>query len=241
MPNDFQINHVNPGEYPFPVAEGPEESKYLNWIRNHSNYMAVHGLLDYVRALGVLLRGIFINFLVLLPYLLVVSVIIAASHLFLPGKPQFTVIAVFGSLGLALLYALATPLYRIALYRTRLTTGSDSTVKLRDLSERCFGILLLIIFAVAAFEAISHFLDDFHQFKYDYQIGWAEFSSVTAIAVAASASVLKLLMMLGGVAKKLAMFAVGALGLLVPLLVVLIVAEYLVFNPLSETEFKRMV
>ena len=49
----YRIN-VELGEFPFPIIDGPDESRYLTWIRNHSNYMAVRGLLDYARAVAVL-------------------------------------------------------------------------------------------------------------------------------------------------------------------------------------------
>lgn len=50
-----------PGEFPFPLTGGPSESPFLTWLRNHSNYMAARGLLDYFRAIAVAVRGILIN------------------------------------------------------------------------------------------------------------------------------------------------------------------------------------
>src|SRR5436190_2239739 len=64
---------VNLGDFPFPLTKGPEESRYLTWLRNHSNYMATRGFLDYLRAVGVLVRGVLINFLILMSLLLMVS------------------------------------------------------------------------------------------------------------------------------------------------------------------------
>lgn len=68
------------GEFPFPLTNGPQESPYLTWLRNHSNYMAVRGFLDYLRSIGVLVRGIIVNFLIFLPYLLVVAIGLGYSH-----------------------------------------------------------------------------------------------------------------------------------------------------------------
>lgn len=70
----------NVGEFPYPLADGPKESEYLTWLRNHSNYMAERGFLDYVRIVAVLLRGILINILVLLPYLLAVSFVLGLAY-----------------------------------------------------------------------------------------------------------------------------------------------------------------
>ncbi|MEM6988685.1 MAG: hypothetical protein AAF499_19445, partial [Pseudomonadota bacterium] len=77
MSDNLTNSPVRRGDYPFPLLDGPDESPYLTWVRNHSNYMAVRGLLDYVRAAGVLLRGILVNFLVLLPYLLLAGLAVA--------------------------------------------------------------------------------------------------------------------------------------------------------------------
>ncbi len=54
-------------EFPFDHVEGTKESPYLTWLRNHSNYLAERGMLDYARMFAVLLRGILVNFLVLVP------------------------------------------------------------------------------------------------------------------------------------------------------------------------------
>ena len=68
--------NVKPGEFPFPLLDGPRESRYLTWVRNHSNYMAERGFLDYLRIVAVLVRGVLINFLTLLPYLLFTALIL---------------------------------------------------------------------------------------------------------------------------------------------------------------------
>ena len=69
-----------PGGFPFPLIEGPEESRYLTWVRNHSNYMAERGFLDYMRIVAVLVRGILVNFLTLLPYLLVGALLVGVLY-----------------------------------------------------------------------------------------------------------------------------------------------------------------
>lgn len=68
--------NVKPGKFPFPLLDGPRESRYLTWVRNHSNYMAERGFLDYVRIVAVLVRGVLINFLTLLPYLLLTALLL---------------------------------------------------------------------------------------------------------------------------------------------------------------------
>ncbi len=73
MKNSPPPPQVKPGEFPFPLTDGPDESPFLTWLRNHSNYMAVGGFPDYFRMAAVLVRGILINNLVLLPGLLVIA------------------------------------------------------------------------------------------------------------------------------------------------------------------------
>ncbi len=73
---------VGLGEFPYPLTRGPRESRYLTWLRNHSDYMASGGTLDYLRMAGVLTRGILLNFLILLSLLLFVAAIV--GHLYGP-------------------------------------------------------------------------------------------------------------------------------------------------------------
>ena len=131
---------VELGEFPFPVTEGPEESQHLTWVRNHSNYMAVDGLFDYLRAIGVLVRGILVNFLIFLPYLLGVALVVAASK-FIEQPPPFLftkgLLILFA--GWILIFPVATPLRRIVRYKKTRATGSDSLVTQRDRYERSFG------------------------------------------------------------------------------------------------------
>ncbi|WP_200898758.1 patatin-like phospholipase family protein [Candidatus Rhodobacter oscarellae] len=69
------------GEFPYPLSDGPDESRYMTWLRNHSNYMLENGATDYLRIVAVLVRGIFLNFLILLPYFLLFGAVMAMLHL----------------------------------------------------------------------------------------------------------------------------------------------------------------
>lgn len=55
------------GVFPFQLSDSEHESHYLTWVRNDSNYMAVRSFLNYFRSIGVLVRGIVLNFLIFLP------------------------------------------------------------------------------------------------------------------------------------------------------------------------------
>jgi len=87
---DLEKKHsvnVEIGDFPFPHINGPQESRYLTWLRNHSNYMVEGGLTDYLRIVAVLVRGMVINFLILLPYFLVFAAILSLVHLYL-SQPE---------------------------------------------------------------------------------------------------------------------------------------------------------
>ena len=219
---------VEPGSFPFPLTDGPRESEYLTWIRNHSNYMAVRGLLDYLRAISVLLRGILVNFLIFLPNLLLLSILVAVAYFY--GQPPpyiFTKALLILFCVWILLFPIATPFFRIIRYKTANATGSDSSVQQRDKYERVFGGFLFSIFAVAAIESFPGMLELFHS-----NISLPTFASTAAGITALFSVVPKLISNLGeGLAKKLAVIVVGLLGLIVPLSVVFAVAGFIVFSP----------
>ncbi len=285
---------VNPGDFPFPLTNGPEESRYLTWLRNHSNYMATRGFLDYLRAVGVLVRGILINFLILMSLLLMVSLVVAYLYrtellsrdarttaqatVALEGSPTAALEGspTVGAVGLppaedqgspyawvisptmpepfaltarvsvlALVWIVFSPiLIRFSQIsgqkKSMERAGSDSSVKRRDKFERTFGFALLVILAVALFEALPALVYEFHEFqghRTSSSRNWDTiFTWLAGVSVAVMGAAGKLLSVLGGAKKKLAMLLIGLLGLLVPLLVILYVTEFLVFGPPARPE-----
>jgi hypothetical protein len=225
--------NVEPGEFPFEIQE--EESRYLTWVRNHANYMAVRGLTDYLRAVSVLMRGIAINFLIFLPILLLASGLVAGRYLFMPRSFIFTQWALIGAVVVVLGFAFLTPHFRVLRQRRRLDTGSDSSVPSRDRFERAFGGILLLIVALGGFESLAYFLGDYHRLRIEGGLfQGTQLASITAVSVGVLAGADRLLKALGGIAQKLAVGAIGALGILVPVLIVLYAADFLVFAVPSE-------
>ena len=221
------------GEFPFPLSDGPKESAYLTWLRNHSNYMTARGFLDYLRSVGVLVRGIIVNFLIFLPYLLIVSIILGYAHHWILENPfrwSLGVLAI--AVGWILLFPVLTPLFKIFSYKGTLESGSESSVNQRDLYERSFGGCLLAILAVAALESMPWMLEWFHELLNNEHFGWKESLATVVAALALLSGSDKLLSALSGAKQKVAMVFIGFLGLLVPLLVVLYATDYLVYGPL---------
>ncbi len=73
-------NDVDPGEFPFPLSEGSEEPRCLTWVRNHSNYMAERGFLDWMRIGAVVVRGVLVNFLTVLPALMTAALLLGVIY-----------------------------------------------------------------------------------------------------------------------------------------------------------------
>jgi hypothetical protein len=67
-------------EFPLPDSDRDKEAPELTYLRNNSNYLAQNGLLDYLRLASVLVRGILLNFLVLVPLILVGSMVVILAY-----------------------------------------------------------------------------------------------------------------------------------------------------------------
>ena len=126
--------------------------------------MAARGLLDYLRAVGVLVRGIIVNFLIFLPYLLIVAIVLAYAHHWMLANPFRLTLGAFAlAVAWTLIFPVMMPLIKIATHTRSVETGSESSVMQRDLYERSFGALLVAILAVAALESLPWALEYLHE------------------------------------------------------------------------------
>ena len=66
---------LNNGEIPFPSEIRPDESPTLQHIRDYSNYLIPHGMMDVVRSSVIYLRGLAANALQVGPVLLLAAVV----------------------------------------------------------------------------------------------------------------------------------------------------------------------
>lgn len=60
-------------EFPFRHQPGVPENGYLRHLRGYCNYLAPRGMIDYLRAPGIVLRGLVVNLIVLLPFVLLLA------------------------------------------------------------------------------------------------------------------------------------------------------------------------
>jgi hypothetical protein len=225
-------NNVKLGEFPFPLTDGPQESKYLTWLRNHSNYMAVRGFLDYLRSFGVLVRGIVVNFLIFLPLLLFIAIGLAYCHHWMLEHPyRLTLIAMAGSVAWILLFPIINPLLKIATYKGSLQNEKRTSITLRDRYERSFSAALVVIFVTAFLESmpgiLEFFLEQIRAGRFNWQGGVAS----VAIAVAIFSGANKLLSALSGAKKTVATIVVGLIGLLAPIAVILYAVNFMLYSP----------
>jgi hypothetical protein len=201
---------VKPGEFPFPLTSGPGESRFLTWLRNHANYMAVGGLQDYLRMVAVLVRGILINILVILPTFLIIALVFSLFYggLLTDWCAQLAAAWI-------ILFPILTLLTRIAGFRRSLATGSDSSVKWRDRYERSFGLVLLALLGVALFELLPLIVHYYEQFRIRHHAGglpWKQYLAGAVAALSALSGAPAVLSTLKGAWRKLAVAPVAILA-----------------------------
>ena len=66
--------------FPYAVSKDAQEAPALTWVRNHSSYMTVGGFLNSLQVVGVYVRGILLNLVVLAPLVLLTALIPARFH-----------------------------------------------------------------------------------------------------------------------------------------------------------------
>lgn len=64
------------GEFPYEFSSTENEPAAVSYLRNNSNYLAPRGVVDYLRIFAVLVRGILLNFSVLMPLLLICAMVV---------------------------------------------------------------------------------------------------------------------------------------------------------------------
>jgi len=165
--------------FPFEHTQGKRESVVFRYLRNHANFLAPSGFIDALRIPAVLVRGLVINFLVLLPFLLIAAVITVwlmptAAHVFEPSQiPLWTDVSIDRSFMVTkillvcfLVILLLLPLFFIAF---RGKNEAKSSWKLRDRVGRFMGIYIVSIAAFAFIELQPMAIGFIHILS---EIGW---------------------------------------------------------------------
>jgi len=216
--------------------------------------MAERGVLDYMRIVAVLVRGILINFLTLLPYLLLAALLLGLVYApllqnwgsetgtiswvtwlqdRLGTRPPFLLTPWVALLVLIwyLLFPMVIRLFKVITHKQSLETGHESSVKLRDKYERSFGGALVLVLGLALIELLPLLVRYFH-LAHENAARLREVVATLAggSSVLALSSAGALLSRLGPAMRVVAVAFIGLLGLVLPLLVILYVTEYLVYS-----------
>ena len=162
-----ELNAETAGEaidFPFRHKQGLPEPVAFRHLRNNANFLAPKGFLDLLRAPAILLRGVLINLLVILPYILVASIVTVLINpnfsdlevsLFGNWTP-FTFLresAFAGSITLFLLLVAAFALYPLALWLSQKVGYLNIPEwKSRHRVGRVFGSWIAVIAVVAFLE-----------------------------------------------------------------------------------------
>ena len=104
-----------------------------------------------------------------------------------------------------LLFPVAMPLFKIFKYQKSLETGSESSIRQRDLYERSFGGVLIAIIAVAALESMPWALEYLHELTHEEHLDWPGMLAALAGALVLLSGSDKLLSVLDGAKKKVAL------------------------------------
>ncbi|MDJ0837283.1 MAG: hypothetical protein QNK37_12255 [Acidobacteriota bacterium] len=152
-------------DLPFEHKQGKPEGAVFRTLRNNSNYLAPKGGLDYLRIPLLLMRGILINFAVIMPYILMAAaftLLFYHNGSFLESSfiPQLPVPFSLSLIVLAVLVVFGMLLY--PLFNVLFRSGKGFAGKaweLRNRSSRWMSLFFLAALVSALLEAQPYFLN----------------------------------------------------------------------------------
>ena len=137
-----------------------------------------------------------------------------------------------------LIYPVHTTLSRIAGYKLSLAGGTENSLRSRDSYERIFSLALALVLAIALFELLPRLIYLYSQVRlrhFKTHLPWKEYLGTATLAIGALSGVPKLLASLSGRRKNLAMFVISLFGVLAPLCMIVVVSDFLLYQPMSVT------
>ena len=229
-------------EFPLEYEWGAQEKAQVNWLRNNSSYMTTKGLVDWGRIVAVFVRGILLNWLTLVSWIffavLLVDLLYGASLRDWSGGSvdwsesfRYTRWALVGVGTYFVLYAPAVTFYRLFLTRRTAGGGTESSLGMRDRVELSFSYLLFGLVGVMVFELLPIVIHHYHELLRNPEANAELLTGIGGtVSVVAGAAVSQISGALSGILRTVAVYVVGILGMLLPVLVVLLVAENVVFD-----------
>ncbi len=152
-------------EFPFDHKQGQKEGVIFRHLRNNAEYLAPNGIVDYLRIPLTVIRGMAVNLLVLLPYLLIAAIVTAIMHPTPAAVNEHLLRGYFSSLpdslgssfiiskvllAFVLISFVAYPI--VIMFFQKASLGFISDWRVQNGIGRAYGILLLCVGAVAFIE-----------------------------------------------------------------------------------------
>jgi len=206
----------NPASFPLRMAIGKEESNALKHLRNGSNYLTPGGLIEKTRLMAVIVRGLILNFLLFLPWIMLAVIATEFWHEYIPEMDLYQwIYALPPTLRYAVWFVVVASAYF-------LLTGHSSLKKswnVRNRYEKFIGMLLImaiVLVILKAFESAIHWA---------IQMQWDEFrddlaSRMSLVSLVLTGSLLvggiSVIKMLSGASPLVAKISVTIVGLLGP-------------------------
>ncbi|MDJ0710719.1 MAG: hypothetical protein QNJ14_10025 [Woeseiaceae bacterium] len=203
-------------KFPYKHEPGKPENAAFRHIRNFSKFLVPHGKVDYVRLPVLLLRGIAVNFLVILPWILGLALVshwlmnadgqwFWTSRIPLPTQNPFAVTLLIA--GLFLVLILLFPIGRVV--RT-VPIQVFEAKRFRDNYERAMAVTLIAALAFAWIEVQPILLDLLGKIE---SVSIAEIASTLAGSSALLASLSHLLARnLSSILNRFGLYVVALLG-----------------------------
>lgn len=224
-------------EFPYPYVSGPRESPGVTWLRNHSKYLASRGGIDWLRMVAVLVRGIVLDILIIAPLLIAVALfftwlyddLLLRWHAHGIDHSQGFRYTSWLALGTLVYFVACAPMVALFSAGRAVGTGPASSLTVRDRYELTYAWLVLALLLVAAVEALPVLLHGYHrllQSPVDRDL-IAAAGSVASLAAGAAAGDLS--PRATSFLRISILYFLGGIGLLLPLLIVLVTAENLVY------------
>ena len=150
---------------PFEHKPGAREAAVFRHLRNNAEYLAPGGVLDYLRIPMTVFRGMLVNLLTILPYLMIAAILTALMHptvndaslhvlrAWLPWLPEFlgdSFIVTKALLGVILVSFVAFPIFYMFFQKASL--GRTPDWNLRNKAGKVYAALLLAVGVVAFVE-----------------------------------------------------------------------------------------
>jgi len=157
--------------FPFVHEGGKEERARFQHLRNHANYLAARGFTDYLGALPMMIRGLVVNMILVLPYLLAAAAFTVALYdikLISTDEPMYATLR-FGAIfvGAAILFTIWQSWRRR--YGHPPEISEYSTRRARRQAAAAGGLFLIVLALIAFFELQPYAIEQIGLLQVDAQ------------------------------------------------------------------------